>query len=147
MSRVFQDPCEIAVRQRPTEAASPHPPDGRCEPANGGKPADPREDPVLPRRPPRRSAATERDAEDPGVRRLCRHRLAQGLRGDPCLGHEGKGHLGLQSTNFQAVAQSHWAKISCLQVTKANDLMVVIIAEFLQNTQINHELYKQLRLQ
>ena len=94
---LFQDAREIAIRQLQTETAPPHPPDGLCEPADGGQPADPREDPVLPRRPPRRSAAAERDDEaDPGVRRLRRHRLAQGVRGDPGLGHEGKGHLELQ---------------------------------------------------
>ena len=56
---VFQDTGEIALRQRPTEAAPPPPPDGLGQPAHGGQRAHLREDPLLPQRPPRDTSGSD----------------------------------------------------------------------------------------
>ena len=56
---VFQDTCEIALRQRPTEAAPPPPPDGLGQPAHGCQRANLRKDPILPQRPPREPSGSD----------------------------------------------------------------------------------------
>ena len=95
----FQGTREIALRQRQTEAAPPHPLDRLVEPAHGCECADVREDSLLPQRPPRDSAGGHEEAggdggdgQDAGVRGLCGHRLAPGVRGDPGVGHESESH-------------------------------------------------------